>query len=243
MKNFKLKYLDKINLENDKIFKKNRVKFAKQIKNPELYDFIDHYPLFSGLQNLGQKIYIYELFKSTIDIPGHVMEFGCWKGSNLIYLAKLNKILSPNSNKKIIGFDNFEGLPEPTNFDGKRAKNLTGEYKGNLENLRSIIKLFNFQGYVNLVVGDANKTIPKFLNENKHVLISLLYLDFDIYNPTVTALKEFIPRMSKGAIIAFDQVNNPDWPGETIALLDMLNLNSYELKSFSFEPNISYLTI
>ena len=36
--------------------------------------------------------------------------------------------------------------------------------------------------------------------------------------------------MSKNSIIAFDQVNNPDWPGETQTLLSSLNLNNYDLK-------------
>lgn len=242
MENLKLKYLDKINIQNDKIFKKNRVKFAKQIKTPKLYNFIDHYPLFSGLQNLGQKICIYELFKSTIDIPGHIMEFGCWKGSNLIHLAKLNKILSPNSNKKIIGFDNFEGLPEPSNFDGKRAKNLTGEYKGNLENLRNIIKLFKFQGYVNLVVGDANKTMPKFFESNLQIILSFVYLDFDLFEPTSIALKYVDKVLSKGGLIIFDQANDPNWPGETIAYNNFIEQtkNKYQLisNSFSRQPSL-----
>ena len=75
------------------------------------------------------------------------------------------------------------------------------------------------------------------------MLISLLYLDFDIYQPTKKALDNFVKIMSKNSIIAFDQVNNPDWPGETQALLSSLNLNNYDLLSFPFEPNISYLIL
>jgi hypothetical protein len=71
---------------------------------------------------------------------------------------------------------------------------------------------------VELVKGDANITIPKYIEDNPHVVVSLLYLDFDIYEPTKTALKYFIPRMPKGSIIAFDELNSPHWPGGTIAV-------------------------
>ena len=80
-----------------------------------------------------------------------------------------------------------------------------------------MVKIFDknrFIGHkkkIELIKGNAIKTIPKYIKKNKELLVSLLFLDFDIYAPTVTALKYFLPRMSKGGIIAFDQVNNPDW--------------------------------
>jgi len=110
---------------------------------------------------------------------------------------------------------------------------------GDFDKTRSI----THEDKVILVKGDANLTIPQFLNENQHVLVSLLYLDFDIYEPTVTALKHFVPRMPKGAIIAFDEVNNPNWPGESKALLESLNLNNYVLECSPHEPNISWITL
>jgi len=42
---------------------------------------------------------------------------------------------------------------------------------------------------VTLIKGDACSEIPTFIESNPHLLISLLYLDFDIYEPTVVALK------------------------------------------------------
>ena len=104
-------------------------------------------------------------------------------------------------------------------------------------------RLLKHQDKVILVKGDAMQTIPRFLEENTHVLVSLLYLDFDLYEPTLLALKKFLPRMPKGAIIAFDELHDPKWPGETRALLEALPLNRYRLESFPFEPHISWVTI
>jgi hypothetical protein len=57
---------------------------------------------------------------------------------------------------------------------------------------------------IEIVKGDAVRTIPKYLKENKHTLVSLLYLDFDLYEPTKIALDNFLPRMAKGGLIVFD---------------------------------------
>lgn len=61
---------------------------------------------------------------------------------------------------------------------------------------------------IELVAGDACKTIPEYVNSNPSLLISLLYLDFDIYSPTKTALEHLFPRIVKGGIIAFDELTN-----------------------------------
>ena len=91
-----------------------------------------------------------------------------------------------------------------------------------------------------LVAGDALETIPRYLEENPHLVVSLLYLDFDLYEPTRCALERLVPRMPKGAVIAFDQLNHHAWPGETAALLDTLGIRSLRLERFPFQPQIAF---
>ena len=86
-------------------------------------------------------------------------------------------------------------------------------------------------------------TLPKFLEENHQLIISLLYLDMDIYKPTKKALEFLVSRVTKGGIIAFDEVNNPDWPGETQALDEVLKIKNVKLKKVSFEPVRSYFVV
>ena len=52
-----------------------------------------------------------------------------------------------------------------------------------------------------------------------------------------------IPRMPKGSIVAFDELNHPGFPGETLALTELMNVNSLELKSSPYMPRISYFTV
>jgi hypothetical protein len=93
---------------------------------------------------------------------------------------------------------------------------------------------------IRLIPGDATKTMPKFVQENPWFICSMLYLDFDIYEPTKVALETFVPRMPKGAVLAFDEIHNPNWAGETQALVDTLGLNRLQLKNFEFEPHVTY---
>ena len=104
-------------------------------------------------------------------------------------------------------------------------------------------RLLKHEDKIILIKGDAMKTIPLFTEQNKHARVSLLYLDFDLYEPTLLAIKEFLPRMPKGSIIAFDELNDPKYPGETQALIETLNINQYKLESFAFEPHISWITL
>ena len=63
-------------------------------------------------------------------------------------------------------------------------------------------------------------------------------------NQTKVALKYFLPRMPKGSIIAFNEINNQYWPGETITLLEKFkDLNKIRIEKFEFDPNIAYIIL
>lgn len=96
---------------------------------------------------------------------------------------------------------------------------------------------------VQLIKGDATQTIPQFVNETPHLLISLLFMDFDLYESTKVALEHFVPRMPKGAIIAFDELDNPLWPGETQAMLDTIGAGKLRLERLDFDPYIGFAVI
>ena len=68
-----------------------------------------------------------------------------------------------------------------------------------------------------------------FIKENPHLMVSLLFLDFDLYEPTKCALENFLPRMPLGGIIAFDELDNPLWPGETLAMLESHSKYNFEI--------------
>lgn len=165
----------------------------------------------------------------------------------------ISSILEPyNYTRQIIGFDTFTGflgVNEKDSLTGS-SEHLhaeAGQTHANIkEELEKLIKLHDQNrplGHVpkvQLVEGDACKTIPKYIEKNPHMLISLLYLDFDLYEPTKVALEHLLPRVVKGGIVACDELNCPEFPGETIALLETMDLSKVELCRFPFDPYISY---
>jgi len=204
-------------------------------------------------QNLARFMVQYELFKRQLDVKGSIIECGVHNGGGVMAWAKISSILEPyNYHRKVVGFDTFKGFPSIAEIDRENPKVKTGMFAEDYdvyEELSACIGEYNQNRFIDhidkieLVKGDANITIPQYIENNKHTLVSLLYLDFDIYEPTKTALDHFLPRMGKGSIIAFDEINNEDWPGETMALLESLNINNHRIESLPFEPNISFIQL
>ncbi len=220
--------------------------FLKSVKAEEI---AENFPLFITRQQLVRYLVRYELFKKILNIKGSIVECGVYKGASLMLLAKLSAAYEPYAfNREIIGFDTFAGFPGVDNKDGSYA------YAGDLADadlslIEKSVSLFDKNrpvGHVpkvKLVKGDAVKTIPEYFAENPSLVVALLYLDFDIYEPTKVALQTILPRMPKGAIIAFDELNEARRQGETVALLETMDLNKYKIEKFPEEPHISYLRV
>jgi hypothetical protein len=192
----------------------------------------------------------YEIFKKIINIHGGIIECGVHQGAGLMTWALLSSIFEPvNHKRKIIGFDTFEGFAEiasqdyaPNNEDAK-VGGLSVDSFADIQNAIKIYDMFRPLGHINkveLVKGDANTTIENYIQKNPHLVVSLLYLDFDVYVPTKRAIELLRSRMPIGSIIAFDELYHKDWPGETQALVDTLGIFSLKIERFPFHPQISY---
>lgn len=151
-------------------------------------------------------------------------------GGGLMTWAQLSAIHEPyNHTRRIVGFDTFAGFPSLAQQDATAADaSLSFAKVGGLavqgieDDIRHAVSLYDLNrplGHierVELVKGDAQETIPAYLEENKHTVVALLYLDFDLFEPTLAALTTFLPRMPKGAVLVFDELNHKYWPGETL---------------------------
>ena len=217
------------------------------------YDKLRNFAKYVRRQDIARFLCRFEIFKRQIEIKGSIVECGVHHGGGTMTWAQISTTLEPyNYHRKIIGFDTFAGFPSVAIEDGRGQHAKTGAFAEGYDmfaELSQSIQEFDANRFINhkqkieLVRGDAKETIPRYLSDNKHLLVSLLYLDFDIYQPTLAALTHLLPRIPKGGIIAFDEVNNPDWPGETLAMLEKLNLRQQKLECLPFEPNISFIQL
>lgn len=212
-----------------------------------------NFPLYVPRQEMARYLCRYELFKKVIGVHGSVVECGVGFGGGLMAFAQFSAIFEPvNYTRSIIGFDSFRGFPRLTREDRKstsweaRPGGLAADSLKELATATELYDMNRFLGHlpkVELVKGNATRTIPRFLERKPHFVCSLLYMDFDIYQPTKVALENFYPRMPKGAVIAFDEVNVSDWPGETIAVMKELGLRNLRLERFPFEPTLSFAVL
>ena len=183
---------------------------------------LENFPKYVRRQHLTRFLAHYEIFKRILRVKGSIVECGVNRGYGLMTWAKLSALLEPtNLTRRIYGFDTFAGFPSVSDKD---------RFLGHIAK-------------VELVKGDAAQTIPAFMADHPHLVVSLLFMDFDLYEPTRAALEHFVPRMPRGAILAFDELDNPLWPGETKALLDTLGIGRLKLQRLEFDPYIAFARI
>jgi hypothetical protein len=210
---------------------------------------LENFTKYVRRQHLKRFLAMYEVFKLALPVKGSVVECGVFRGFGLMAWAKLSAMLEPeNLTRRIYGFDTFDGFPSLAERDQSRFTDACpGDLRANsYDELIQLIHEYDrdrFLGHipkVELIRGDIAQTVPAFAVSHPHLVVSLLYLDADLYEPTKVALETFLPRMPKGALLVFDELDNPIWPGETIAALENNNLRNLRLRRLDWDPYISF---
>jgi len=213
---------------------------------------LDNFPKYIRRQRLTRLLALYEIFKKILPVKGSIVECGVYHGFSLMAWANMSAILEPaNLTRRIYGFDSFAGFPSAgekdkgVNFNAKKGHLRSDSYK-ELKELIEIYDANRFLGHVGkvqLIPGDIVKTMPEFIEKNQHLMVSLLFLDMDLYEPTKAVIQALYPRIPKGGIIAFDELDNPIWPGETSALLETLGIGKLRIQRVDFDPYIGFAVV
>ena len=238
--------------EKEALIREQLVQYFKECPIPD-NEMLSNLSLFINRQNLSQMLFIHELYEHIIDVHGVIMEFGVRWGRNLALYESLRGIYEPfNHNRKIIGFDTFEGFPSVDEKDGNAdiigvgAYNVTQNYQ---EFLTKVLDYHEQESPIShikkyeLVKGDAVSSIESYLASHPETIVSLAYFDFDIYEPTKACLAAIKGHLTKGSVIGFDELNNRDYPGETLALKEVLGLSNYRIRHSRYSPTQSYIII
>lgn len=140
----------------------------------------------------GTTLQTFDSVRPYVLPDGVICEFGVRHGHAITFLAELFP------ERRIWGFDSFEGLPEAWHHEP------AGSYStgGRLPKVPSNVKL---------VAGWFDKTLPEFVKTLAEPL-ALLNIDCDIYSSTKTIFELLGPRIIPGTIIVFDEyICNPQW--------------------------------
>lgn len=214
-------------------------------------ELMDNLGVYLTRQNLSRIHFIQEIYQHILPVHGVIMEFGVRWGQNLSLFSNLRGILEPfNYNRRIVGFDTFMGFPSVSDADGEYATaggyGVTNDYRNHLDQILTYHQEnapIPHKKKFDLVEGDATKTLGAYLDGRPETIVALAYFDFDIYAPTKTCLEALLPHCTRGTVLAFDELNCPEFPGETRAVKEVLGLSKYALRRSPHSPLTSYLVI
>lgn len=191
-----------------------------------------------------------ELFKMVQDIPGAIIECGVYKGNSLMLYMQLSMILEPYAiNRSIIGFDTFEGFAsidasqDPSDINETMFSDTDDSLIQDMIDANDLVRPVNRIPRCEIIKGDIMQTVPAFPATRPDLVVAMLILDTDLYSSTKVALETFLPFMPKGAIVVLDEVAYRNFPGETSALREVLDLNKVELKRLPFDSCVGYFRI
>jgi hypothetical protein len=191
-----------------------------------------------------------ELFRMAMTIPGAIIECGVHRGNNLMLLLQLSLFLEPYAiNRSIYGFDTFEGFQsitpgaDPPDISERNFSDTNYQLLDDCIKMNDIVRPVSRIPRCELVRGDIVKTVPEFVESRPDLCVAMLILDTDLYEPTKVALRHFLPRMPKGAIVVLDEVCYRNFPGETQALREELDLNKIELQRFPYDTSVGYFRV
>ena len=231
-------------------FQKRMAEHLSMVPSTEVAEYPTKYMRRQQFARLRAMIKIFDMVEN---VKGSIIDAGVYRGFSTFTWAHLLASSHPYMYQDVVyAFDTWTGFPEPGEKDtGKDNPELKAGAFGDvdLEGQKECARLFAMNHplhhvpKIHFVRGDICQTVPKFIENNQHVVVRLMYLDLDLYQPTVTMLQNFVPRMSKGSVIVFDEVGNSRWGGETRALLEGFDLPQNSLRCFPFEPNMSYMVL
>lgn len=208
-------------------------------------------------QTVSRILVFDRLYREIIGVAGSIAEFGVQWGAGSALFANLRAIHEPfNYMRRIISFDTFQGFKALSQSDffgggvseGKQEGAYSSEpgWENILDDILDLHELNSPVAHIKkheIVVGDVVETLPAWLEENRHEVFAMAFFDMDLYEPTCEAIRNVLPRMNQGGILVFDEFNDPNWPGETLAAREMGLVDRLQFYQDPRQPKMSWARV
>lgn len=152
---------------------------------------------------------------------GTIAECGVYRGSTLLGMAHALKS-NGASNWHLLGFDSFEGFPEPApedalsngTFHPKARKGVFADTS--YEGLQAKARALGYARDITLVKGYFENTLAQYADRE----FVAAHIDCDLYEGYKTCLEFFYPRLRPGGVLVFDEYDysNGVYPGAQRAI-------------------------
>ncbi|WP_195509805.1 TylF/MycF/NovP-related O-methyltransferase [Clostridium tyrobutyricum] len=207
------------------------------------FEYENNFYLTCDISRIGKSLIHYELYKKIINLPGTIVECGVFKGTSLKKFICYRDLLENKNSRKIIGFDIFGKFPKTVFQDDKEKREKfikeAGEEGISKNQLIEMLSKNEIYNNVELIEGDINETVPKFVTSHPQLKIALLNLDTDIYEPAVTILENLYPRIVKNGILVLDDYGV--FPGETKAVDDFFKDKNVIIRKSKLNSTPSFI--
>ena len=210
----------KNNLTSKKYFKILKNNFSKRF-------ILENFGMLLGNKSFYRFLKLSEILLKTKNVKGDIIEFGIWNGNNLFTIKKISDYY--DLKKKIYGFDNFSGFPNPPKFKKKK----TGKYIGKPKLIKKMITFFNLQKIY--IINDDIMNLSKY--RKKFNKISFIYIDCNVFKVVEMILNELNHKISKGGVIAFDEARNKYNKDEGKAMMKFYIKNKKNYKLLKLNAN------
>lgn len=177
-----------------------------------------------------------DLVRSYCDVPGDIVETGCWRGG----MSGAMATVAPGHHSVL--FDSFEGLPDPGDDDGAEAKrwsrevrhwnNCTADEAAAHEAMRRCGSSDH-----EIIRGWFDDTVPVWAADQRPVAV--LRLDGDWYESTMVSLQNLFPLVVPGGVVIIDDYFV--WEGCARAVHDYLSETKSPERIRSTAHAVAYL--
>ena len=197
------------------------------------------------MKNKRYKQNLFNFLEKIKNVEGDILEVGTYSGDTTEVLCDF--VYQNKLNKKVFSIDTFEGYIEEDLVGAlKEAKShfSNGDWKYSYEKVQSRLKTFD--KICTILKGDSKLCIPELIKEKVLKSVSLLYVDCNLYPPSISAMKNIYPIMKKNSIIVIDEHwldKYGKYGGETRALYEFANSINAEPIHYSKQSGPSYYII
>lgn len=216
--------------------RKDYYKYVDYLKEKDLpiEEFLHDFSAYVGHMSLNRLLTIYELYKKTLDVAGHIADVGVYKGASSLLFAKLIKIFESESLTLCHGFDWFEGAKK-SEKDSVLLSD--GGYKTEYESVLELVKKQKYENILKIHKLDLTKDLEEFFTKHNHLKFKLVMMDAGLYEVMKASIPYFYEKLVPGGIMIFDQYSHEFAPGETMAIAECLPNVKVRTLSNSWMPN------
>jgi hypothetical protein len=81
------------------------------------------------------------------------------------------------------------------------------------------------------------------LQEHPETIISFAWFDMTLYKPTMECLEIIQPFLTRGSVLGFDELNDAEFPGETVALREVLGTSNVAIQRNRYSGAQSFVVV